>query len=396
MKNLQRRLLPLYITAALQGAVLWYSIEKLFMTSIGFDAQSIGLMAGVIGMTTFFLEIPSGILADRWSRKGVLIISSIALALTSLVGGLSYGIPVYYIAGVLWGVFFAFQSGLFESMIYDTILEEKHSVDNGLFEKLYGRTRILYSLALLCASLVNGFVASNLGLRHSFFISIPFAILSIVPLLFFKEPTMHQKSTETHLLKHIKLTFSQVFKNPILYHVVAAMVIALLMSRIAFEFNQLWFIALAVPVFWYGPANAVVQQCIGVSGLLSDKINNSKKSIIILAFIMLGSALLLFIHSAFVIVIAQFSILTSIFVLYIFLTKILNDSLTSEVRAGASSAVSSIGNALFLPAGILFGWIAKNFSVFQATWLVVALALIVLANIYKIEYKSQNLKNTVK
>ena len=72
--GLRRRLAPLYAAVFLQGLVLWVPIEKLFMTSIGFDAAGVGLMAAVYAAVVPFFELPSGILADRWSRRGVLIL----------------------------------------------------------------------------------------------------------------------------------------------------------------------------------------------------------------------------------------------------------------------------------------------------------------------------------
>ena len=43
--TLRRRLRPLYLAALLQGFILWVPVEKLFMSEIGFDARSIGIMA---------------------------------------------------------------------------------------------------------------------------------------------------------------------------------------------------------------------------------------------------------------------------------------------------------------------------------------------------------------
>jgi hypothetical protein len=45
--GLRRRLMPLYVAVFLQNLALWVPIEKLFMTSIGFDAAGVGLMAAV-------------------------------------------------------------------------------------------------------------------------------------------------------------------------------------------------------------------------------------------------------------------------------------------------------------------------------------------------------------
>ena len=39
---LRRRLLPLYAAAFLQNLALWVPIEKLFMTTIGFNSASVG------------------------------------------------------------------------------------------------------------------------------------------------------------------------------------------------------------------------------------------------------------------------------------------------------------------------------------------------------------------
>src|SRR5688572_15904270 len=110
-RTLRRRLRPLFAAALFQGTILWVPVEKLFMSEIGFDAASVGVMAAVYAAVVPFLEIPSGILADRWSRRGVLVVASIALMASELVGGLSTNVGTYLAAALLLGVFFAMQSG---------------------------------------------------------------------------------------------------------------------------------------------------------------------------------------------------------------------------------------------------------------------------------------------
>ena len=81
---LRRRLLPLYAAVFLRDLALWVPIEKLFMTTIGFNPASVGVMAAVYAVVVPVLEVPSGVLADRWSRRGVLILAAIAAILSVL------------------------------------------------------------------------------------------------------------------------------------------------------------------------------------------------------------------------------------------------------------------------------------------------------------------------
>ena len=71
-----RRLAPLTAAAFFGGIALWVPVEKLFLAEIGFTPQTIGVMAAAYAAVVPLLEIPSGILADRWSRRGVLLIGN--------------------------------------------------------------------------------------------------------------------------------------------------------------------------------------------------------------------------------------------------------------------------------------------------------------------------------
>src|SRR4029450_7253903 len=108
--TLARRLLPLHIGVALQGLILWVPIEKLFMTDIGFDAASVGAMAAAYAAVVPLLEVPSGILADRWSRSWIMILGCLALVISSLIGGLSQNVIRYLIERMVPGVSFALSS----------------------------------------------------------------------------------------------------------------------------------------------------------------------------------------------------------------------------------------------------------------------------------------------
>jgi hypothetical protein len=204
-KAVTRRLMPLYLANFLQGFVLWYTIEKLFMRHIGFDDAGIGIMVAAYSAIMLLVETPSGILADRWSRRGMLVVASVVLAIASWVGGISQGIPMYMVSAGCWGVFFALYSGTYDSMVYDTLLETKgHATD---YERYYGRMKVADSLALVVGSILGGVLATQWGLRSPYFLTIPFALVSIVPLVLFKEPELHKKHAAALLTHHVRDTF---------------------------------------------------------------------------------------------------------------------------------------------------------------------------------------------
>src|SRR5262245_35076962 len=119
-----RRLAPLVVATFFGGIALWVPVEKLFLAELGFTPTSIGLMAAAYAAVVPLLEIPSGVLADRWSRRGVLLVGNAGAFLSVLVGGLSTNRATYVAAALLLGVYFAMQSGTVDAIVYDTVVEE--------------------------------------------------------------------------------------------------------------------------------------------------------------------------------------------------------------------------------------------------------------------------------
>ena len=99
------------------------------MTQIGFTPGSVGVMAAAYAAVVPLLEVPSGILADRWSRNQIMVCATVALIASSLLGGLSTNVPTYIAAAMILGAYFALSSGTVDSIVYDVVLEETGSSD---------------------------------------------------------------------------------------------------------------------------------------------------------------------------------------------------------------------------------------------------------------------------
>lgn len=370
-KRLLKRLQPLFAAVFFQSFVLWFAVEKLFMVSIGFTNSMITVTTALYISVMLLANIPLGILADRWSRRGVLILASTSLVASCIIGGLSHGFWMYTLALSLWGVFYACYMGTYDSVVYDTVLEETGKSES--FEYYFGRIKLFASVALVMGSLLSAVVVHFLDLRATYFITAPLAACSLVALYFFKEPTLHKKAARQLMLPHVKDTFSAVLKRGNTVWIVLCLICITAGAQMLFEFDQLWLIALALPVVWYGPVNAFILTATGTSGLLASKIKNNVVSICAVGVVLVLASGVLLTQYRTLIIIAQMIMIACFITIEIIVNRYLHDSMPSKLRTGASSVVTTAGYALFIPVALLFGKISEHFSVFQASWTIIAL-----------------------
>jgi hypothetical protein len=376
-RTLARRLLPLQIGVALQGLILWVPIEKLFMTQIGFDAASVGVMAAAYAAVVPLLEVPSGILADRWSRSWVMILGCVALMISSLIGGLSHSVIAYVIAAMVLGIYFAFSSGTVDSVVYDTVLEETGS--NELYERWIGRIRAVESAGFVLSSLVGGVLAQYTSTRFTYFATIPLIGLAIIGFLRFEEPRLHQAAERVTLRSHVALTFRTMVTSRAVLRVLLLVAAVGLITQAVFEFGPLWLVALAAPAVLYGPYWAALVSTLGVGGLLAGKLHLERRLILaVLIILSLGTALLLtWTRSLPIVVTAQVALALVLAIIGIHASKLLHDAVPSSIRAGVSSGAGTMTWLLFLPFSLVFGWTAQRNGVHWSGFMLAGAVVVV-------------------
>jgi MFS family permease len=376
----RRRLRPLVVASFFQSFILWVPIEKLFMQEIGFDPARLGLMVAAYAIVVPVLEVPSGILADRWSRRGVLMIANTSLGLSALVGGMSRSVATYTLAALFLGVFFATGSGTVDSMIYDTLVEETGSGEN--LETIMGRLRVIDSVALVSSALGGGLLAAFTSPRTTYFASIPFVIAAIVALLRFREPTLHRAEQGESLRRHTMTTYATLLRSGPLRTTAVAMASCALLLQAIFEFGPLWMVALAAPAFLFGPQWAGLMSASGVGAMLAGRLHrpNRRTQGAIGTVSIAASVTLVVSRTPLVIISAQILLATLLVFASTLLTRTLHDQIPSNIRAGVSSGVGTLTWIVFLPFAIAFGVIANRVSIPSAGWLLVAATFAALAS----------------
>jgi predicted MFS family arabinose efflux permease len=387
-QSVRRRLLPLHIAVALQGFMLWVPVEKLFMNEIGFDAATVGVMAAAYAALVPLIEIPSGILADRWSRRGVLIVASTALTLTSLVGGLSHSVPLYIVSALFLAVYFAMYSGTLEAVVYDVLLEE--SGDSDAFERRIGRVRFIESATLVASSLAGGVLAGFTTPRLTYFLTVPFAVASIAALMRFDEPQLHKTEESTSLRSHLAVTYRTITRRRELRPAIVLTVLTALLLQVIFEFGPLWLVASGTAAGLYGPFWAGLVSTLGLGGLLAGRVRLDRPAVLTgtVAVLTLASWALTMSRNILVVTVAQFAVALVVVAMSIYVSRVLHDAVPSTIRSGVVSGVGALSWISFLPFSLVFGQLSKHHGVDTAAWMITGVAVLAAAVLVKLVSES--------
>jgi MFS family permease len=79
----------------------------------------ISLLFALWSITAFLAEVPTGALADRWSRRGALVLAGALQGVAFVVWTAAPAFPAFAAGFVVWGVGGALMSGTSEALVYE-------------------------------------------------------------------------------------------------------------------------------------------------------------------------------------------------------------------------------------------------------------------------------------
>lgn len=209
---------------------------------IGGNIFLLGIALGIYGLTQALLQIPFGLLSDRFGRKPLILIGLLLFALGSWVSASSESITGLIIGRALQGA--GAIAGVIMAMVSDLTSEENRSKAMASIGASIG---VAFALALIVGPLISSLSISILGddvtgVRLLFWSTVFLSLLGIMILLFFIPSTAsaQQKVSQLtlgHLTSVIKnsqcvLLYSGVF---VLHYVLMAffVVVPLLLEQAA-------------------------------------------------------------------------------------------------------------------------------------------------------------------
>ncbi|MCI1633072.1 MAG: MFS transporter [Liquorilactobacillus nagelii] len=165
------------------------SLWVIYLQQQGLSLVEIGLCESIFHLASFLFELPSGVLADRFSYKSVLIagrIMAIASAAIMLIGG-SFWV---YAGGFILSAFsYNLQSGTLEALIYDSLLERQQ---NEFYPQIAAHLNMIFEFADTSGVVLAGLLVHwHFGLTYV--IEILISCLALFSVLLVREPTLLSK-----------------------------------------------------------------------------------------------------------------------------------------------------------------------------------------------------------
>lgn len=378
----------LYLSNFLTGLVFWYGIEKLFMQSISLDAVSVGMLTVLTIVINLTLDIPSGILADKWSRKGMLVVSALALAICSLLLGSSSGFAIYAIGYAFYSLYVVCTSGTYQAITYDSLYEDGRSKD---YSKIMGRAYALFLCGAGVANIASGFIADNFGYRMPFYITVISCFTNVLVMLSLREPIFHKPENKKKILRQLANTSKAVINVPLLRILAIIMSLFAVVELFKADFGQLYFLRYVTEPQLLGLLWAVYAFTWAIGGFIAHRLHNRLNELVIGAT--LPVLLMGFIDNRLALVLFNIQAIASAALMNQIETRI-QDETPSYVRASVISVLSSIGRIIAIPASLVLGWIFKNYGAFAAVRFISVLAMCILFVWVYYQYSSKKKATT--
>ena len=211
MFNLRKQIRTLYITGVL-GNLSLTGAWVVILAARGFSLVQIGFAETVFHITSLICEIPSGMLADMYGRKKMLVLGNLMAVTGDLVMFLSEDFGLVLLSMPFHAMAYNFASGSGEALAYDSMKMEGKQEG---YEKYVSNQSIIYRIASGISTLAAG-LALYLGYRKSYLISALMGCITLCFTLTLFEIKGKEERTHSSLLREVISFFTDSIK--FLYH----------------------------------------------------------------------------------------------------------------------------------------------------------------------------------
>jgi MFS family permease len=356
----------LYAIRFFQSLIPAYVIERLFWEQRGMTIQMVVYTEIIYAITIVLLEVPTGIIADKWSRKKMMVLSAILWCCMFLI--LVFATEFWHFAAAIFlaGIARSASSGSQNALLYDSLLLNGKEQS---FEKVLGRLNVFDFTSAIIAALCGSLLASRFDFELNYWISLVSILVSFIVTLALVEPAVKSITDESIEIKqYIKVSLQFFRKNRgVSLVLLSGMVTGAALSFI-YEFWQLYLERLDIPVIYFGLFSAGFM----LLGLPGSMFAYALKSRFSYRTLLSGVTAVIAVGFIYISVIKDYSSLAAIFLIGLFAgiiepiaTGYLHHRIESSSMRATIDSFQSLGeNAVLMIIGLGFGFFSSRFDIF--------------------------------
>lgn len=355
-----------------------YPLYAVMFIDFGLNALQISVLLIVWSGTAFLLEVPSGVIADMYSRKYVLFCSQLIRAVGLLIWFL-YPTFIGFLAGfVLWGIKSALSSGTFEALVYD---ELKQMRKENQYAKIIGRAGSFTFIAQIVAS-ISASAAILLGYPFVLTISIGSVIAAALIILLLPSVKQAKSLEDKRYFKLLKQGLVQAVGDRNVLRIIIFLSIGLALSGALDEYWTIYVNEVDLPKYFLGLFLAAWAAVQAIGSAIAFKFEKFSDNAFYILFTLNGILLLfagILMKPAGLLLLLAFSFLFSIIGI-VFQTR-LQHAISSDFRATIFSVKGFFVEAEAIIVYLTFGIIANSFS-YQCGYAVFGIVILTIGLLY--------------
>lgn len=167
---------PFWFVAGLGALVMLARFSEAFLvlkaSESGFTLAYVPLVMVVMSAVYSLSSYPSGVLSDRYGRRGLLIAGLAVLIAADVVLAFAASTPAVLLGAALWGLHMGLTQGVLTTMVVD-------AAENDLRGTAFGVFNLASGIALLLASVVAGLLWDISGSKAVFLAGAAFTLLAL-------------------------------------------------------------------------------------------------------------------------------------------------------------------------------------------------------------------------
>lgn len=230
--------------------VFAYVIERVFGLSRGLSVQDMVSVEIFYALAALVLEVPTGALADRWSRKKTLLLSSVCIFFEFFLLIFAYDLWGFLASALAAALGGALASGTANALLYDSLRENG---EHGDFERQLGRIGLWESLAGFIGALGGAWVAVRWGLVSPYWLSLLGVVLAFGTALSLHEPPKQEEHTMAeNIWAHMGEALTFLRGQPVLQKIVLLATCLAAVFEYVDEYLQIYMQGVGVPVAYFG------------------------------------------------------------------------------------------------------------------------------------------------